>query len=75
MKLIILKGIIQNSLKIVPLIIVLISLNSCDSKVENYKNNEMMDYILILETAVDSLNQNVDSLNYMRILQRKREYI
>ena len=60
----VLKGIIQNSMKIVPLIIVMILLNSCNSKVENYKNNEIMDYILILETAVDSLNQNVDSLNY-----------
>jgi hypothetical protein len=64
MKLLVFKGIIQNSMKIIPLIIVSILLNSCDSKVENYKNNEMMDYILLLSEAVDSLNKNVDSLNF-----------
>jgi hypothetical protein len=64
----VLKGIIQNSMKIVPLIIVLILLNSCDSKVENLKDKEIMNYISSLEDAVDSLNQNVDSLNY-RLIQ------
>jgi hypothetical protein len=62
-KLLVLKGVIKYSIKIVSLFIVLILMNSCDSKVENLKNKEMMDYILLLEEAVDSLNQKVDSLN------------
>ncbi len=64
MKLSILKAIFQNSMKIVPLIIVMILLNSCNSKRENLKNRVIMNYISSLEEAVDSLNQNVDSLNY-----------
>jgi DnaJ-class molecular chaperone len=64
MKLNVFKAIIQNSMKIVPLIIVMILLNSCNSKRENLKNRVIMNYISSLEEAVDSLNQNVDSLNY-----------
>lgn len=68
MKLSILKAIFQNSMKIVPLIIVMILLNSCNSKRENLKNRVIMNYISSLEEAVDSLNQNVDSLNF-RLIQ------
>jgi DnaJ-class molecular chaperone len=68
MKLSILKAIFENSMKIVPLIIVIILLNSCNSKRENLKNRVIMNYISSLKEAVDSLNQNVDSLNY-RLLQ------
>jgi len=43
--------------------IVLILLYSCKSRIKNTENEEIMDYIFSLQSSIDSLYQNVDSLN------------
>jgi DnaJ-class molecular chaperone len=55
-------------MKCIPFFIALIFLCSCESRIKNLKNEEVMGYIFSLESSIDSLNQNVDSLNY-RLLQ------
>ncbi len=68
MNAVLLTRVIQITMKFIPFFIALIFLYSCESRIKNLKNEEMMGYIFSLESSIDSINQNVDSLNY-RLLQ------
>ena len=68
MNAVLLTRVIQITIKCIPFFIALIFLYSCESSTKDLKNEVIMNYLLPLESSIDSLNQKVDSLNY-RLLQ------
>jgi hypothetical protein len=68
MNAVLLTRVIRITIKCIPFFIALIFLYSCESSTKDLKNEVIMNYLLPLESSIDSLNQKVDSLNY-RLLQ------